>query len=72
MTDFEFQMGNYLPRFQSALASEIGDWVVKGFIDTYHNIYTISSDTKIISKLIELMLFPLIMEFARHNNYDFA
>ena len=69
MSDFEHQMREYLPEFKSALANDIGDWVVKGFIDTYRNIYTISADTKIISKLIELMLFPLITDFARRNNY---
>jgi len=69
MSDFERQMRDYLPRFRSALANDIGDWVVKGFIDTYLNIYTISADTKIISKLIELMLFPTITEFARQNSY---
>lgn len=70
MTDFERQMRGYLPKFKLALANDIGDWVVKGFIDTYKNIYTISADTKVISKLIELMLFPLIAEFARQNNYE--
>lgn len=45
MTDFECQMRGYLPKFKSALANDIGDWVVKGFLDTYQNIYTISADT---------------------------
>ncbi len=70
MSDFERQMRDYMPKFRSALANDIGDWVVKGFIDTYHNIYTISADTKVISKLIELMLFPLIADFARQSNYE--
>ncbi len=70
MTDFERQMREYLPKFQSALANDIGDWVVKGFIDTYQNIYTISADTKVISKLIELMLFPLFSQFAEQYGYE--
>lgn len=70
MSDFRREMLEYLPRFKSALANDIGDWVVKGFIDTHHNIYTISVDTKVISKLIELMLFPLITNFALQNNYE--
>ena len=69
MTEFELQMREYLPQFKSALANDIGDWVVKGFIDTYQNIYTISADTKVISKLIELMLFPIITDFARKKSY---
>ncbi len=50
--------------FQQAIATNAGDWVVRGFIDVYKNIYTISVDTKVVSKIIELMLFPLISRFA--------
>lgn len=35
----------------------------------YRNIYTISVDTKVISKIIELMLFPLISKFAVEKGY---
>ena len=31
--------------FDKAISTEDGNWVVKGFIDVYKNIYTISSDT---------------------------
>ncbi|MBI4461344.1 MAG: hypothetical protein HY653_00415, partial [Acidobacteria bacterium] len=44
-----------------------GDWVVKGFIDIAKNIYTISADTKVISKITELLLFPSISKFAQAN-----
>ncbi len=71
MTTFERQMREYLSVFQPTVANDIGDWVVKGFIDTYRNIYTVSVDTKVISKLIELMLFPGIAEFARLHGYQF-
>ncbi len=70
MFDFESQMREYLPKLKSALANDIGEWVVKGFIDTYQNIYTISADTKVISKLIELMLFPIFLEFADCYGYE--
>ncbi len=70
MSEFERRLREYLPRFQSVLATDIGDWVVKGFIDTRRNIYTISSDTKVISKLIELMLFPLFNQFAQQYDYS--
>lgn len=56
--------------FDKAISTKDGDWVVKGFIDTYKNIYTISSDTKVISKIIELYLFPKIMEFASKNELE--
>ncbi|MBU5425868.1 EcoRV family type II restriction endonuclease [Tissierella pigra] len=44
------------------------DWTVKGFIDIYKNIYTISVDTKVVSKIMELMLFPIIHKFAVDND----
>lgn len=41
--------------FRRALATDAGDWVVKGFIDVYRHVYTISVDTKVISKIMELI-----------------
>lgn len=43
--------------YNKIIATEKGDWIVKGFIDIYKNIYTISVDTKVVSKVIELLLF---------------
>ena len=44
-------------------------WAVKGFIDAFRNIYTISADTKIVSKILEIHLFPKILEFATNAEY---
>ena len=46
-----------------------GQWTVKGFIDTLKNVYTISSDTKVISKILEINLFPRIRDFAEQERY---
>jgi hypothetical protein len=59
----------HFDEFHKTLATNAGDWVVKGFIDVYKNIYTISIDTKVISKIIELMLFPVISRFATEHGY---
>jgi len=67
--DFRNNLLAYFQRFQQTLATDPGDWVVKGFIDVYHNVYTISVDTKVVSKIIELMLFPLISQFAAEHRY---
>lgn len=53
--------------FNQAVATQDGDWIVKGFIDIARNIYTISVDTKVISKIMELLLFPELARFARQN-----
>lgn len=53
--------------FNTAIATDQGDWIVKGFIDIAQNIYTISVDTKVISKIIELLLFPELARFAEKH-----
>jgi hypothetical protein len=50
--------------FNSAVSTPNGDWIIKGFIDIAKNIYTISVDTKVISKIMELLLLPKLAEFA--------
>lgn len=55
--------------FNRAVALENGDWIVKGFIDIAKNIYTISVDTKVVSKILELLLFPKICQFAENHGY---
>jgi hypothetical protein len=56
--------------FSQSLVTEAGDWAIKGFIDVYRNIYTISADTKVVSKIIELVLFPIIARFATRQRYS--
>lgn len=66
---FRNQLLKYVDQFNTAVSTKNGDWVVKGFIDIAKNIYTISIDTKVISKIMELLLFPKICEFAEENKY---
>lgn len=67
--DFRRELWSYCEEFKRTIATDAGDWVVKGFIDIYRNIYTISVDTKVVSKIIELMLFPIISRFASERGY---
>lgn len=53
--------------FTPLISTKDGQWVVKGFIDVYRHIYTISTDTKVVSKIIELYIFPLLYKFAQDN-----
>jgi len=55
--------------FAKAVATNEGDWIVKGFIDIYRRIYTISVDTKIVSKVLELLLFPMFQDFAHQHGF---
>ncbi len=43
---------------------------LKVFIDAFQNIYSISADTKIVSKVLEIHLFPKFFEFAKKYNYE--
>ncbi|MFV0392260.1 MAG: EcoRV family type II restriction endonuclease [Paludibacteraceae bacterium] len=74
MSNIKQEFLSKLKEFASALtqyvSDNVGDWKVKGFIDIDKNIYTISSDTKIISKILEIQLFPKFKEFANRNGYD--
>src|SRR5689334_14051821 len=54
--------------FTEAIATEKGDWIIKGFIDIFQHIYTISVDTKVVSKVLELLLIPKLLEFAARYN----
>ncbi len=40
---------------------------LKGFVDVDKNVYTISNDTKVVSKIIEILLIPKLDAFARKN-----
>jgi hypothetical protein len=51
------------------VATEQGDWTVKGFIDIYRRVYTISLDTKVLSKVLELLMFPVIVRFSEEHRY---
>lgn len=54
--------------YNKIIATDKGDWIVKGFIDIYRNIYTISIDTKVVSKVIEILLIPEFEKFAKKYN----
>ena len=62
LKDFATTLGDFIAK---------GDeWTIRGFIDIFRNIYTISSDTKIVSKVLELHLFPHFLSFAEKIGYD--
>lgn len=70
---YKTQFKNNLKKFAETLGKEVmtsdNQWTIKGFIDIYKNVYTISADTKIVSKILEIHIFPKLLEFAKSNNY---
>lgn len=68
--DFLDKLQDFSKELTEYVSDKVGDWKVKGFIDIEKSIYTISSDTKIISKILEIQLFPKFQEFADQNGYE--
>ena len=69
-TEFMAQLRELGTTLTEYVSTHGGDWSIKGFIDVDQNIYTISTDTKIISKILEIQLFPKFLEFANSAGYD--
>jgi len=68
-TTFKKELDYFTTKLEKYVSTDNGDWSVKGFIDVYKNIYTISSDTKIVSKILEIHIFPQILQFADEIGY---
>lgn len=66
-TFFEL-LTNEVKSYKSYLETDSHDWIVKGFIDVNKNVYTITNDTKVVSKIIEILLIPRLELFAKRNN----
>jgi hypothetical protein len=69
-TEFMAQLRELGTTLTEYVSTHGGDWSIKGFIDVDQNIHTISADTKIISKILEIQLFPKFLEFANAAGYD--
>lgn len=67
--EFKAALKELAQALQPSLTTEDGQWAIKGFLDVFKNVYTITADTKIVSKILEIHLFPRLLEFAASNNY---
>ncbi len=61
LKDFASTLGDFI--------SKGDEWTIRGFIDIFKNIHPISADTKVISKILELHLFPHFLSFAEKIGY---
>lgn len=68
-TAFRMQLKDFAKTLTGFIAKD-DKWTIRGFIDIFKNIYTISSDTKIVSKALELHLFPHFLSFAESIGYN--
>lgn len=68
--NFEKELNIFTKHLNKEISDDIGNWTIKGFIDIYKNIYTISYDTKIVSKILETHLLPMILKFSDSIGFD--
>ncbi|GAA6529125.1 MAG: EcoRV family type II restriction endonuclease [Prevotella sp.] len=56
--------------YKNFLETTNNEWIVKGFIDVNKNVYTITNDTKVVSKIIEILLIPKLDKFAKVHELE--
>ena len=66
---FKRSLREFAETLSDYVSAEDRQWTVKGFIDVFRNVYTISTDTKIVSKILEIHLFPELLKFATQSKY---
>ena len=62
-----------LKAFASTLAGSIAqkdEWTIRGFIDVFRDVHPLSADTKLVSKVLELHLFPFLLSFGKRIGYE--
>lgn len=69
MRNEEFQtcLQAEIESFKQSIATQEGDWIIKGFIDVFQRVYTITVDTKVVSKVLEILLYPQLEAFASEH-----
>lgn len=67
---FAAAIGRLAKEMERFVVTSEGDWTIKGFIDVDRNVYTISIDTKIISKILEIHIFPKLHQFAQAQGFS--
>jgi hypothetical protein len=68
--DFLAKLQTFAATLTNYVSTDDNQWTVKGFIDVFENVYTISADTKIVSKILEIHLFSRFLAFADENGYE--
>lgn len=68
--DFFDLLTEEVKKYKLYLETDSEAWIVKGFIDIDKNVYTITNDTKVVSKIIEILLIPKLDKFARDHGLE--
>ncbi len=68
-TEFIENLKQFSQSLREYVSTPDNQWTIKGFIDIFQNIYSISSDSKIVSKILEIHLFSKFLEFANQHHF---
>lgn len=66
---FEDELRSLLIEIEKSVSTD-NQWNIKGFIDIHKTIFSSSTDTKIISKVMEIQMYPILKEFAEKKGYE--
>lgn len=69
-TEFLSKLKDFSLSLKEYVSTPDNQWTIKGFIDVFQNIYSISSDSKVISKILEIHLFSKFLEFADRHHFQ--
>ncbi len=64
---FKERLRAHLSKALRDLTTERGDWLLRGILDLRHRLYPIPSDTKVLSRLLEMLFVPPIFAFAHEQ-----
>ena len=71
MFDFANELETHLQKRFITDITDKKDWTIKGFIDAKKQIYPISVDTKLLSKILELTILPLLVDFCKKHEFKY-
>lgn len=66
--DFLRELKTFVETLTGKISSN-AEWTMRGVIDIFKKIYPLPSDTKVVSKILELHLFPHFLSFADTVNF---
>ncbi len=67
---FNANLKTFANSLKEFISTKNSEWTVRGFIDVFQNVFSISSDTKVVSKILEIQLFSKFLEFGKDNGLD--
>ena len=64
------RINEFRREFDKEVADRKISWEIAGFLSFDNNIYSIGTDTKVISTVFETLAAPLIKDIAEKHGYD--